>query len=136
MPAIHKDRLKFRTELELELIPTKTDSGLLGGAYAELFSAFQDIIDLIASQLVDEHLLLSDMGHGTCKSVFLQHSRRSPELALHRGWAKLMLGHFRDLVQHPNQPRPMAAESAVEDDKEAHAFYHHTHPSGYGVRPL
>ena len=31
-----------------------------------------------------------------------------------------------------NQPRPMAAEATDEDDEEAHAFYHHTHPPGYG----
>ena len=43
-----------------------------------------------------------------------------------------MLDHCRDLVQNPNQPRPMAAEATDEDDKEAHAFYHHTQPPGYG----
>ena len=53
-------------------------------------------------------------------------------LALHHGWAKLMLGRCRHLVQHPNQPRPMAIEAADEDDEEASAYYHHTHPLGYG----
>ena len=42
-----------------------------------------------------------------------------------------MLGRCRDLVQHPNEPRSMAAEAADEDDEEAHACYH-THPPGYG----
>ena len=28
----------------------------------------------------------------------------------------------------PNQPRPTAAEATDEDDEEANAFYHHTHP--------
>ena len=36
-----------------------------------------------------------------------------------------------DLVQHPNQPLPMAAEATDEDDEETHAL-HHTHPPGYG----
>ena len=43
---------------------------------------------------------------------------------------KLMLDRCRNLVQHPNQPRPTAAEATDEDD-EARAFYHHTHPPGY-----
>ena len=42
----------------------------------------------------------------------------------------------RDHVQHPNQPRPTAAEAAVENDEEAHAFYHHTHPPGYELLVL
>ena len=45
--------------------------------------------------------------------------------------AKPMLGRCQELVQHPNQPRPMAAEAADEDDEEARAFHHHTHPPGY-----
>ena len=56
--------------------------------------------------------------------------------ALHRGWAKIMLDRCRDLFQHPNQPRPTAAEATEEDEEEARAFYHHPHPPGYGVRPL
>ena len=43
-----------------------------------------------------------------------------------------MLDRCRDLVQHPVQPRPMAVEATNEDDEEAHAFYQHTHPPGYG----
>ena len=44
------------------------------------------------------------------------------------GQAKLMVGRFRDLVQHPNQPRSMATEAPDEDDEEAIAICHHTHP--------
>ena len=53
-------------------------------------------------------------------------------LALHRAWVKLWLDPFRDLVLHPNQPRPTAAEAADEDEEEARAYYHQTHPPGYG----
>ena len=119
-------------ESELNTYNSGKVLGLVAGAYAELPSAFHVIIDLIASQLADEHPQFFDIDHGTCKSIFLQQARRSLGLALHRGWAKLMLGRCRDLVQHPNQPRPMAAEATDEDDEEAHAFYHHTHPPGYG----
>ena len=52
--------------------------------------------------------------------------------ALHRGWTKLMLDRCRDLVQHPNQLRPMATEATDKDDEEAHALYHYTNPPGYG----
>ena len=39
-----------------------------------------------------------------------------------------MLDRCRDLVQHLNQPRLMAAEATDEDDEEAQDSYHHTHP--------
>ena len=74
----------------------------------------------------------SDIDHWTCKSIFPQKVLRSLGLALHRGWAKLMFDRCRDLVQHLNRPRPMATEATDEDDKKACAFYHHTHPPGYG----
>ena len=45
---------------------------------------------------------------------------------------KIMLDRFRDLVQHPNQPRSMATGATDEDDEEAHAFYHHFPPPGNG----
>ena len=32
------------------------------------------------------------------------------------------------LKMHPNQPHPIAAEATDEDDEEARAFYHPTHP--------
>ena len=64
---------------------------------------------------------------GRTKFIFLQQARRSLGLALHRGWAKLMLDRCRDFVQHPNQPRSTAAEAADEDNEEAHAFNHHTY---------
>ena len=49
-----------------------------------------------------------------------------------RVWAKLMLDRCRDLVQHPNHPRPTAAEETNEANEGTRAFYHHTHPPGYG----
>ena len=40
-----------------------------------------------------------------------------------------MLDHCRDLVQHTKHPRSTAAETAVENDKQARAIYHqHTMP--------
>ena len=71
-----------------------------------------------------------------CKSTFLQQVRRSLGLARHLGWAKLIPDRCRDLVQHLNQPCPTAAKAIDEDNKEAHAFYHHSHPLTMGGRPL
>ena len=39
-----------------------------------------------------------------------------------------MLGRCRDLVEHPNQPRPVAAEATDKDHEEAYAFYNRTDP--------
>ena len=117
---------------ELNTYNPKKVVGLVAGAYTELPSAFHVITGLVASQLTDGHLNFFDIVHGTCKSAFLRHVRRGLGLALHRGWARLMFGRCRDLIQHPNQPRPAAAEATDEDDEEARAFYHHTHPPGYG----
>ena len=106
--------------------------GFVGGAYEELASALHVITSSIASELADGRLQFIDIDLGTCKTTLLQQARRRLGLALHRGWAKLMLDRCRDLVQHPNQPRPTAAKATDEDDVEAHAFYHHTHHPGYG----
>ena len=51
---------------------------------------------------------------------------------LSKGGQKNSRNRCRDLAQRPNQPRLMAAEATDEDDEEAHASYHHTHPPGYG----
>ena len=45
---------------------------------------------------------------------------------------KKNLDRYRNLIQFSNQPRTKAAEATDEDDEEAGASYHHTHPSGYG----
>ena len=89
-------------ESELNTYNSGNVLGLVAGSYVELSSAFHVIIDLIASQLADEHPQFFDIDHEMCKYIFLQQVRRSLGLALHHGWAKLMLDRFRDLVRHPN----------------------------------
>ena len=51
-------------ESELNTYNSGNVLGLVAGAYAELSSAFHAIIDLIASQLADEHLQFFDIDHG------------------------------------------------------------------------
>ena len=100
--------------------------GLVAGAFAELSSAFHVVIDLIACQLADGHLQFFDIGHWTCKSIFLQQVRHPA--------SRVGQTHARPLPgpHSAPQPRPTAAETIDEDDKETHTFYHHTHPLGYG----
>ena len=122
-------------ESELNIKHSGNVVGHVAVAYAELLSAIQVIIDLIAFHFKDGHLRFFDIDHGTCKSIYLHQVWRGLGLSLHRGWANLVLDRCRDLVQHPNQPRPMATEATEatdEDDEETYAFYHHTHPPGYG----
>ena len=85
-------------ESELNTYNSGKVLGLVAGAYAELPSAFHVITDLIASHLADGHLQFVDIDFGTCKSIFLQQVRKSLGLVLQRGWAKLMLDRYRDLV--------------------------------------
>ena len=49
---------------------------LVAGAYAKLPRAFRVIIDLIASQVADDHLQSFDIDHGMCKSMFVQQAPR------------------------------------------------------------
>ena len=123
-------------ESELKAYNSGKVLGLVTGAYAELSSAFHVIADLIASQIADGHLQFFDIDHGMCKSIFLQRDRKRLGLALHRGWVKLVHDRCRDLVQHPNEPRPMAAEATDEDDEEAHAFTTTPTPLAMGGGPL
>ena len=92
--------------------------------------AVHDIDDLIASELAAEQLQFFDIDLRMYKSIFLQQIQWGQGLAVHRGRAKAMLDRSRDLVQHPNQPRPTAADVTDADDEGAWAFYHHNHPPG------
>ena len=96
------DLMKIIGKSELNTYNSGKVLGPVAGAYAELSGAFHVMIDLVASQLADKHLQFFDIDHGIFKAIFLQQVRRSLGLALHRGWAKLMLDRYRDLVQHPN----------------------------------
>ena len=60
--------------------------------------------------------------------MFTQQIRRSIGLAVHHGWAKLLLGRCRDLVQDPRQPRTQTRE-ADEVGAEAHEYFHSTIPA-------
>ena len=53
------------------------------------------------------------------------YTRCSIGLAVHRGWAKLLLGRFRDLVQDPRRPRTHTRKTD-EDDAEANESIRHT----------
>ena len=66
--------------------------------------------------------------------MFTQQIRRSVVLAVHRGWAKLLLDRCRTSVQDPRQPRTHTRETD-EDDAEAHECFHfHQTRGGGGLR--
>ena len=56
------------------------------------------------------------------KQMFTQQNRRSIGLAVHRGWAKLLLDRCRDLFQDPRQPRTHTRETD-EGDVDAHEYF-------------
>ena len=72
-----------------------------------------------------------DSATDECKQMFTQRIRRSIGLAVHRGWAKLLLDRCRDLFQDPRQPRTHTRE-ADEDDAEAHEYFHFHQTRGRG----
>ena len=52
----------------------------------------RDLVDLVACELNAEHLaLFDDDAMNESKKMFTQRIRRSIGLAIHRGWAKLLL---------------------------------------------
>ena len=65
------------------------------------------------------------------RQVFTQRICRSTGLAVHRGWAKLLLDRFRDLAQDPRQPRTYTRETD-EDDAEEHGYFHFHQTRGRG----
>ena len=67
------------------------------GAIGKVSMQAHDLADLVACELNAEHLALFDDAMNESKQMFTQQIRRSIGLAVHRGWAKLLLGRFRDL---------------------------------------
>ena len=74
------------------------------GAFGEVSMKVRNLADLVACELNAEHLALFDDPMNESKRMFTQRIRRSIGLAVHRRWAKLLLGRCRDLVQDPRQP--------------------------------
>ena len=94
----------------------------------------RDLAGLVACELDAEHLALFDDAMNESKQRFTKRMRRSIGLAIHRGWAELLLDRCRDLVQDPRQPRTHTRETN-EDDAEAHGYFHfHQTRGGCGHR--
>ena len=86
----------------------------------------RDLADLVACELNAEHLALFaafDDAMNESRQMFTQRIRRSIGLAVHRGWAKLLLDRCRDLLQDPRKPCTHIRETD-EDDAEAHEEFH------------
>ena len=106
-------------------------SGFVVGGFGEVSMQIRDFADLFACELNAGHLVLFDDTPNESKQMFTQRIRRSIGLALHCGWAKLLLDRFRDLVQDPRQQRAHTRETD-EDDAEAYGFFHFHQTRGRG----
>ena len=106
-------------------------SGLAVGAFGEVSSHIRDLADVVACELSAKYLAFFDIAKKESKGIFTQRIRRSLGLAVHRGWAKLLLDRCHDLVEDPRQPRRRAHETD-EDDAEAHEYYHFLQTRGRG----
>ena len=78
----------------------------------------RDLADFVACELNAENLVLFDGAMNESKKMFTKQVDCPIRLAIHRGWAKLLLGRCRDRVQDPRQPRTHKRE-ADEDGAEA-----------------
>ena len=106
-------------------------SGFVVGAFGEVPMQFRDLTDLVACELSAEHLAPFGGAMNESKQMFTQRVRRSIGLAVHRGWANLLLDGCRDLVQDPRQPRTHT-RGTDEDDAEAHEYFHFHQARGRG----
>ena len=91
----------------------------------------RDLADLVACELNAEHLALFDGAMNESKKTSSQRIRHSIGLAVHRGWAKQLLGRCRDLDQDPRQPQTHTRETD-EDDAEAYEYFHFHQTRGGG----
>ena len=146
---VHEDRHKTAKKLDAKLgthaeatWPVETEvnsynprrvSGFVVGAFGEVLMQVRDLADYVACELNAEHLALIDGAMNESKQMFTQRIRRSIGLAVHRGWAKLLLERCRGLVQDPRQPRTHTRETH-EDDAEAHEYLHFHQTRGRGGR--
>ena len=108
-------------------------SGFVVSAFGGASMQVRDLADLFACELNAEHLALFDGAMNESKQMFTQQIRRSIGLAVHRGWAKLLLGRCRDLAQDPRQPRTYTRETD-ENAAEAHEYFHFHQTCGRGGR--
>jgi hypothetical protein len=66
------------------------------GAFAEMSRDTYAIADLISSVLANEHCSLFANKPSEVKGMFTQRLYRSLGLAAHLGWARLLVGRYRD----------------------------------------
>ena len=120
-------------EAEMNSYNSGRVSGFVVGAFGEVSMQVRDLADLVACELNAEHPALFDGAMNESKQMFTQQIRRSTGLAVHRGWAKLLLGRCCDLVQDSRQPRTHTRETDEDDaDTEAHEYFHFHQTRGGG----
>ena len=98
-------------ETEMNSYNSGRVSGFVVGAFGEASMQVRDLADRVACKLNAEHLALFDEAMKEGKLMFTQQIRRLVRLAVHHGWAKLLLDRCRDLAQGPRQPRTYTRET-------------------------
>jgi hypothetical protein len=76
-------------------------AGPVVGAFAEASSDTYAIADLVASALAQEHCSYYSEKPSVAKAVFTEQLYRSLGLTARLGWARLLVGRYRGLVQVP-----------------------------------
>jgi hypothetical protein len=100
------------------------------GAFAEMSSDMERIVDFIATALAADHIRLYDESAKQAKGMFKQRIRKSLGHAAHRGWARLLLDRRRDLIIHGPASHRTDDEGAVENEELEHANYHNPDRGG------
>ena len=98
------------------------DSGFVVGAFGEVSMKVCDLADLVACELNAKHLALFDGAMNESKQIFTKRICRSNGLAVHRGWAKLLLDRCHGLVQDPRHSGICTEGVRRASDKERWQF--------------
>ena len=94
-PGTHADA-PGPAETEMNSYNSGRVSGFVFGAFGGVSMQVLDLADLVAYEPNAEHLALFGGATNESKQMFTQRIRRSIGLAVHRGWAELLLGGFRE----------------------------------------
>jgi len=97
------------------------------GAFAEMSEDVSRICGIIAHDLARTHVSYYNDDAKRIKGMFRQRIQKAWGRTAHRGWARLLLNHARDLITH--DPAHHGANGAAmptdEGDQDDHFFFYH-----------
>ena len=97
------------------------------GAFAEMSEDVSRICGIIAHDLARTHVSYYNDDAKRTKGMYRQRTKKAWGHTAHRGWARLLLNHARDLITHGLAHRGAngAAMPKDEDDQDGHFFFNH-----------